>query len=291
MTFTVGDPQGVDSMNPLVGVTAAAYEAWNIQYATVTDKAAADFAAIPGLAESWEGSEDGRTWTYTMRPNLKWSDGQPLTAEDVAYTINRSRDEEWINHTSAVANLRARAVDDRTLVVRTSVPDPKLPTLDVYILPKHIWSKFDEDQILEYDGNDGVGSGPFVLERLEKGQFARFRSNPNYWGGRSPVDRVVFRKFNNPDAMVAALKQRRDRRRPEHPRQRVPAAGEGPRHRGGRGLPGRDAGDRHQRRRRAEGRRIRRCSTSRSGARSPTRSTRTRSSPARSPGSASRRTR
>ena len=114
-------------MNPLVGVTAAAYEAWNIQYATLTDKAAADFAVIPGLAESWEGSEDGRTWTYTMRPNLKWSDGQPLTAEDVAYTINRSRDEEWINHTSVVANLRARAVDDRTLVVRTSVPDPKLP--------------------------------------------------------------------------------------------------------------------------------------------------------------------
>ena len=284
VTFTVGDPQGVDSMNPLVGVTAAAYEAWNIQYATLTDKAAADFAAIPGLAESWEGSEDGRTWTYTMRPNLKWSDGQPLTAEDVAYTINRSRDEEWINHTSVVANLRARAVDDRTLVVRTSVPDPKLPTLDVYILPKHIWSKFDEDQILEYDGNDGVGSGPFVLERLEKGQFARFRANPNYWGGRPAVDRVVLRKFNNPDAMVAALKQRRDRRgartspatRSSSSR-RIPTSRRSGATRarcseiainGGDGLK-----DPHPALLDIEVRR-----------RSPTRSTRTRSSPARSPG-------
>ncbi|HEX5901135.1 MAG TPA: ABC transporter substrate-binding protein [Solirubrobacteraceae bacterium] len=49
-----------------------------------------DFSPIPGLAESWKGSADGKTWTYTMRANQKWSDGQPLTAEDVAYTINRA---------------------------------------------------------------------------------------------------------------------------------------------------------------------------------------------------------
>ena len=66
-TFDVGDPQGIDSMNPLIGVTVAAYEAWNIQYATLTDKAASDFHTIPGLAESWKGSEDGHTWTYTLR--------------------------------------------------------------------------------------------------------------------------------------------------------------------------------------------------------------------------------
>ncbi len=51
-----------------------------------------------------------------------------------------------------------------------------------------------------------MGSGPFVLEKYEKGQFARFKANPNYWGGKPAVDKVVLRKFNNPDAMVAALK-------------------------------------------------------------------------------------
>jgi peptide/nickel transport system substrate-binding protein len=207
VTFTVGDTQGIDSMNPLVGVTVAAYEAWNIQYATLTDKAAKDFSTIPGLAESWKGSSDGRTWTYTLRPNLKWSDGQPLTAEDVAYTINRARREEWINHSSVVANLTAKATDPRTLEVRSSVTDPKLPTLDVYIVPKHIWEKYDAKEITKYEALDGVGSGPFVLERLEKGQFGRFKANPNYWGGRPAIDRVVLRKFNNPDAMVAALKR------------------------------------------------------------------------------------
>ncbi len=207
VTFNVGDTQGIDSMNPLVGVTVPAYEAWNIQYATLTDKSPKDFSPIPGLAQSWKGSADGKTWTYTMRPNLKWSDGQPLTAEDVAYTINRAKKEEWLNYTSVVANLTARATDPMTLVVKSSVVDPKLPTLDMYVLPKHIWEKQDAKAITKYPALDGVGSGPFTLEHFEKGQFARFKANPNYYGGKPAVDRVVLRKFNNPDAMVAALKR------------------------------------------------------------------------------------
>jgi peptide/nickel transport system substrate-binding protein len=206
VTVDIGDPQGIDSMNPLVGVTASAYEAWNIQYATLTNKAAKDFHVIPGLAESWESSDDKRTWTYHMREGQKWSDGKPLTAEDVAWTINTSRDEEWINHTSVVANMEAEATDPNTLVVRSSVDDPKLPVLDVYILPKHVWGKMSADERENYDALDGVGSGAFVLEKFEKGQFARFKANPNYYGGKPGVDRVVLRKFNNPDAMVAALK-------------------------------------------------------------------------------------
>jgi peptide/nickel transport system substrate-binding protein len=206
VVFDVGDPQGIDSMSPLIGVTVAAYEAWNIQYATLTDKAAKDFSIIPGLAESWEGSEDGLTWTYKLRPNMKWSDGKPLTAEDIAWTVNTSREEEWFNHFAVTQNLTAKALDDTTLEIKSSVPDPKLPTMDVYILPKHVWGKMDADARSKYEGTDGVGSGPFVLEEFNKGQFARFRANPHYWRGKPAVDKVVLRKFNNPDAMVAALK-------------------------------------------------------------------------------------
>src|SRR3954469_22418181 len=207
VVFTAGDTQNIDSMNPLVGVSVPSYEAWNIQYATVTDKSPKDFSPIPGLAESWKGSADKRTWTYTMRANQKWSDGQPLTAEDVAYTINRAKKEEWLNYTSVVANLTAKAQDDRTLVVTSSVPDPKLPTLDMYVLPKHVWEKQDAKAITKYAALDGVGSGPFTLAHLEKGQFARFKANPYYYGGKPAVDTVVLRNFDNPDAMVAALKR------------------------------------------------------------------------------------
>src|SRR3954451_3486618 len=80
--FDVGYTQDIDSMNPLVGVTVAAYEAWNIQYEQLVAKSAKDFSAQPGLAQSWKASPDKRTWTYTLHPNLKWSDGQPLTSAD-----------------------------------------------------------------------------------------------------------------------------------------------------------------------------------------------------------------
>ena len=98
VTLTIGLQQDLDSPNVTAGFLVSAFELWNLQYATLTDKAAEDFETIPGLAESWEGSADGLTYTYTLRDGLQWSDGEPLTAEDIAYTINRSRREEWINH-------------------------------------------------------------------------------------------------------------------------------------------------------------------------------------------------
>jgi peptide/nickel transport system substrate-binding protein len=206
VTLDVGENQGIDSMNPLVGQLVPSYEAWNLHYATLTDKAAKDFETIPGLAESWKSSADKRTWTYKLRDGLKWSDGKPLTSEDIAWTVNTSRKEEWLNHSSVTQNLTATAPNPTTVVLKSSVDDPKLPTMDVYILPKHIWGKMSAAERRKYDGTDGVGSGPFVLEKFEKGQFARFRANPNYWGGKPAVDKVVLRKFNNPDAEVAALK-------------------------------------------------------------------------------------
>ena len=207
VVFTVGLTNDVDTLNPIVGVEVPDYEVWNIQYATLTDKAADDFANIPGLAESWVASNGGKTYTYKLRDGLKWSDGTPLTSEDVVYTINRARKEQWLNYTSTVANLTATAPDATTVVITSSVPDPKLPTMDSYILPKHIFEKYDKAAVTKYDALDGVGSGPVTLVELKRGQFWRLKANPNYWGGKPKVDEVIFRLFNNADAMVAALKK------------------------------------------------------------------------------------
>jgi peptide/nickel transport system substrate-binding protein len=205
--LTIGMTQGIDSMNPVRGVTVAAFEAWNMVYPTLTDKAAKDFGVIPGLATKWEGSDDGKTWTYTLRPGMKWSDGQPLTAEDVAYTVNRSRDEAWLNHASTTANLTATATSPTEVVIKSKVPDPKLPTMDVYVVPKHVYEQYDDKAITKWNGQTDVAGGPYSLAEFKKGQFARFTANPNFWGGKPAVDEVVIRKFNNADAMVAALKR------------------------------------------------------------------------------------
>jgi peptide/nickel transport system substrate-binding protein len=206
VTLTVGFSKDVDTFNPAVGTLVIDYEIWNIQYATLTDKAASDFRTIPGLASSWRSSNHGRTWTYTLRPNLKWSDGQPLTADDVAYTINRARAEQWLNYTSTVGNIKASAPNPRTVVLRSSVPDPKLPTMDVYVVPKHVYSKIPKASLAKYPAQDGVGSGPFTLEKYVKGQYIRMKANPNYWHGKPAIDEVVFRVFTNEDAKVFALR-------------------------------------------------------------------------------------
>jgi peptide/nickel transport system substrate-binding protein len=208
----VGLTQDWEVLNPSSMYTVPAYEVANLQYATLTDKAADDFATTPGLAESWEENEPGVSYTYTLREGLTWSDGEPLTAEDIAWNINTGRDQGWDNMVSTVANIEATAVDDRTLELTSSVPDPKLPTMDVYLLPQHIWEPIatDYDAATQYAADDGVGSGPFVMTEWTASQSVVMDANPSFWGWEGeepPYDRVIFRYFENPDAMVAALQQ------------------------------------------------------------------------------------
>jgi peptide/nickel transport system substrate-binding protein len=212
ITLRVGLTQDWEVLNPTSGYTVAAYEVWNLHYATLTDKAADDFATIEGLAESWEEIEPGIEYVYTLREGLTWSDDEPLTAEDVAWNINTGRDQGWDNMVSTVGNIEATVVDERTVQLVSSVPDPKLPTMDIYLVPQHIWEPLatDYDAATQYAADDGVGSGPFVMTEFTPGQSVVMAANPNYWGWEGeepPYDQVIFRLFENPDAMVAALQQ------------------------------------------------------------------------------------
>ena len=207
MTFDVGEPQGIDSMSPLVGVVVPAFEAWNMQYATLTDKAAEDFSTIPGLAESWKGSKDKKTWTYKLRDGLKWSDGKPLTSEDIAWNVNTARKEEWLNHSAVVANLTATAPDPQTVVIKSSVPDPKLPTMDVYILPEAHLGQAERRRARDVR-RATTASAPARSCSTSSRRASSPASRPTRTTGAAspPSTQVVLRKFNNPDAMVAALK-------------------------------------------------------------------------------------
>ncbi len=212
VTLRVGLTQDWEVINPTSGYTVPVYEIWNLQYATLTDKAADDFATTPGLAESWEEVQPGTEYIYTLREGLTWSDGEPLTAEDVVWNINTAREQGWDNMISTVANIEATVVDERTVQLVSSVPDPKLPTMDVYLVPKHIWEPIatDYDAATQYAADDGVGSGPFVLTEFTPGQTVVMDANPSYWGWEGeepPYDQIIFRLFENPDAMVAALQQ------------------------------------------------------------------------------------
>jgi peptide/nickel transport system substrate-binding protein len=107
-----------------------------------------------------------------------------------------------------VADLKSvTAPNDTTVVITTKRPDPSILALAVYILPQHIWKNVSEKQVGTFTNAQMVGSGPFVMDKRVTGQFIRLKANPNYWGGAPHISQVVFRVFNNQDAMVQALRK------------------------------------------------------------------------------------
>jgi peptide/nickel transport system substrate-binding protein len=208
-TFTVGITTDIDSLNPFVGILAESYEMFSLMYDSLTQYGAADFKPQPALAESWETSSDGLTWTYRIRRGVLWSDGRPLTAKDVEYSFNRviNGEYEQTNYGNYVANIESvTTTDDHTVVMKTKQPSPSMLALAVYILPQHIWEKVDGEAVQSYaNDTDVVGSGPFLLAERRTGEFLRFKANKQYWGGAPKIEEVVFRVFANQDAMAQAL--------------------------------------------------------------------------------------
>lgn len=205
ITFTVGQLQNVDSLNVTVGGLVIDYEIWNLIWPFLTDMAAKDFSAQPSMAESWTSSDDKLTWTYKMRPDMKWSDGQPMTAEDVKYTIDRANEEAWNSHVSITANLTATVVDESTLEIKSSVPDPRLPALGAYIIPKHIYEKVSAEDMPNYPADDKIGGGPFMLGDVND-EFTSVVRNPNWFGKKPAMDEVIFRFYADSNAQFQALK-------------------------------------------------------------------------------------
>jgi peptide/nickel transport system substrate-binding protein len=213
-TFTVALKNEVDSFNPFLGIEAPSYEMWALTYDYMVGYSMDDMSPVPALAESWETSDDGLTWTFKIREGVKWSDGQPFTAADIAYTYNRVLDggpeaTTWESYLSSVKSVTAP--DATTVVLSLSKPNAVLPLLPIPIIPEHIWRSVSEKAVKTYraeptDSKPVVGTGPFrLVEGKAGGSTYRFEANPDYWGGKPHVDEVVFRVFKAEDPMVQAL--------------------------------------------------------------------------------------
>lgn len=205
-TWTLGDEDDIDSFNPFVAV-ASGYTIFAMTYDYLTTYDQEDLHRVPAIAESWETSEDGLTWTFHIRPGMTWHDGEPLTANDVEYTYNRIiQDHEGCCFSYLRLVESVTAPDESTVVITTTKPTPQMLAIVIPILPEHIWSGISKDDAKTYENIPIVGSGPFELVEYEPGQFARLEANEDYWAGAPQVDEIVYRIFNNQDAAVEALK-------------------------------------------------------------------------------------
>jgi peptide/nickel transport system substrate-binding protein len=143
----------------------------------------------PGLASSWDISQDGKTYTFHLRP-ARFSDGSPVSAEDVVYSLDRARGPEsrWASFFKPIASVRVAG--ERTVVVTLQQQfTPFLANLCLFsasIVPRRAVEAMGKGF-----SERPVGSGPFVLERWDKGSRIVLVKNPHYWQrGKPRVGRV-----------------------------------------------------------------------------------------------------
>lgn len=165
----------------------------------------------PWLAESATPSPDLRSWTVTLRPDVTWHDGRPLTARDVAFTFDYFRDVappgRWTHHvTDEPSYERAEVLDERTVRLDFAQPAPTFPILpgaDLPILPQHIWENVDEPGT--FADALPIGSGPYKVVENVPDQRYRFEANEDYFLGAPLVDVLEMPIVTDENAAFQAL--------------------------------------------------------------------------------------
>ena len=148
------------------------------------------------LATSMEVSQDGLTWTVNIRDDVNFTDGEKLTARDVAFTYNTLRDTSSVNDFTMLE--RAEALDDTTVVFHMKRPYSIWPyTMAIVgIVPEHAYGA-------DY-GSHPIGSGRYIMKQWDKGQQVIFEANPDYYGTEPKMKKVTI-LFMEEDAASAAV--------------------------------------------------------------------------------------
>jgi peptide/nickel transport system substrate-binding protein len=215
--FTLGTTNYIDTLNPFNYIESQSYTAFENIFPTLIQYGPGLKEIVPGYAKSWETSADGKTWTFHLQSGGKWSDGQPLTSADVAWTANTI-----IKYQSGATAVLASAVAH---VTKVDAPDPNtavfhydtpvgnaLPLLSgLWILPQHVWAKYDTNNgknlktYLPEQHMPVVSGGPFQVTQYEKKGTTVFKPNPGFWGAKPHVDAVALVYYTNSDSMIADL--------------------------------------------------------------------------------------
>lgn len=221
-----GSPGQPGTFNPLVSEDATSSAAIGLIQAGLTRYDPVREEVVPALAESWEISEDNKTFTFHLRRGLSWSDGHPFSADDVVFTFKAIYDERYPNRGAYDLSVdgepfQVEKVDDFTVEITT--PDvfaPFLLFMGREILPKHkLEEAFDDGTLLQawsigtaqHNPDEIVGMGPFRLRSFTAGQRIVFEANPHYWrvdpaGQRLPyIDFIIMSFVSDQNASMAAF--------------------------------------------------------------------------------------
>lgn len=149
------------------------------------------------LATDYQVSEDGLLWTVTIRDDVKFTDGEALTAEDVAFTYNTCKETSTVNDFTMLKE--AVAVDDTTVEFHMSTPFAIWPyTMAIVgIVPEHA---YDENY-----GQNPIGSGRYTMVQWDQGQQVIFEANPDYYGEEPEIQKLTVLFMEEDAALAAAM--------------------------------------------------------------------------------------
>ena len=205
----IGIPGEIDNFNPLIGLFGAAGYIRGLLFDTLLIMPT-NRSYCPWLAQSWNVDEEKLEITFTLRPNLKWHDGKPLTAKDVEFTFNliinsnyTAKLDRWKLHNYIES---VKAIDDRTVVFK--LKEPFAPILWyigllIPVLPEHIWSKVDPTTFKNTE--HPIGSGPFKLVKYTPGVSVEMEAFDDYFAGRPKVDKLVIGLYKSTDSVLLDL--------------------------------------------------------------------------------------
>lgn len=198
----------IDSLNPFKAILSSSTGILALQYQSLVAYGPKNNEDVPSMADKWETSTDGKVWTFHLPKDRKWSDGQPITAKDGAWTFSAIQKNDQLKQAngsllSSVASVDAK--DDETLVITLKAPQAPNPGTQLPIMPEHVWSKVENPATFTND-KDAVGSGPFTVSSYDKAAGVTMKSNPYYWQGKAKIDGITYAPYKNSDAAVQALK-------------------------------------------------------------------------------------
>lgn len=207
----IGTTADVVNFNPLVGNSRTDTWVTNLMYPSMmTINEAGE--KVPALATEWGYGDDGLTAWIEIRDDFEWTDGTPLTAEDVVFTVNAVKEEQLGVVAGMVGSMEsAKAVSDTRVEFTLSRPDGALLNSIGFwmpIVPAHVFGK--APNVAEFaNDSDWVSAGPFVLTEVEAGQRYVMEAVDNYplaENGAANVDRVIYRVYPDVNTQVLALR-------------------------------------------------------------------------------------
>ncbi|MDQ4096183.1 MAG: ABC transporter substrate-binding protein [Actinomycetota bacterium] len=210
LVFRIGLVNDIDSLNPFKALELPSYEIISLQYNLLIEFSQEDLSPVPGLAESWETSEDGLTWTYHLNPDATFHDGEPVTSDDVRFTLETILDNPgpaglFSDYVSQIDTIETP--DEHTVVMTTKKPSVQMLSMYVPILPEHVWSDVPADELKAFPNEPSIGTGPFQAVEWDRGQSVKLVKNENYFGDVPEIDEIYFQLYDNDDTMVQALKR------------------------------------------------------------------------------------